>query len=314
MTSPIILPRIAAQTTLNRRGEKRADAGWIEARFKCGEARILALFDLKAPVMPSEDRQQAAIRWLDPRDPALQDATAGDMIYLGEQGETPVFAVNLAPHATPPHLLEAFHPLVDVRSLAVQGVLPQDELLLAAQARALCAWHAVNRCCGRCGARTLPKDGGWSRGCTACGQSHYPRTDPAVIMLITHGDLCLLGHEHRFNDGMYSTLAGFVEAGDDIEHAVRREVREEAGIEVGAVHYVASQPWPFPHSLMIGCWGEALSTGITIDASELGDVRWFNRGELASMIENRHPKGLYVPPAISMAHTLIRGFLSHALG
>ena len=173
---------------------------------------------------------------------------------------------------------------MDLRSLAVQGVLSEMELLIASQARALLAWHSVNRCCTRCGGLVRPHDAGWRRHCGACGLDAYPRMDPAVIMLITHGGRCLLGHEHRFPEKLYSTLAGYVEPGDDIEHAVRREIKEEAGIEVGTVRYIASQPWPFPHSLMIGCWGEALSGELTLNTSEIADARWFSREEAASML------------------------------
>jgi NAD+ diphosphatase len=132
-------------------------------------------------------------------------------------------------------------------------------------------------------------------------------------MLITHGGRCLLGHEHRFTARLYSTLAGYVEAGDDIEHAVQREIKEEAGIEVGEVRYIASQPWPFPHSLMIGCWGAALSDKIALDTNELSDARWFTREEATSMLTSAHPEGLMVPPPISMAHTLIRAFVDGAI-
>ena len=210
--------------------------------------------------------------------------------------------------------LEALKPLVDLRSLALQGVLCEAELLIAAQARALLGWHALNRCCVRCGSLVRATEGGWRRSCPACGLDTYPRTDPAVIMCITHNGRCLLGHESRFPEKMYSTLAGFVEAGDDIEHAVRREIKEEADIDVGEVRYVASQPWPFPHSLMIGCWGEALTDAIELDKTEIADARWFSREEAAAMLALAHPDGLFVPPAISMAHTLIRSFVDGALG
>ena len=186
--------------------------------------------------------------------------------------------------------------------------------MIAAQARAVLAWHALNRCCVRCGGYVRPTDGGWRSSCPACGLDAYPRTDPAVIMLITHSGRCLLGHEHRFPEKMYSTLAGFVEAGDDIENAVRREIKEEAGVDVGEVRYVASQPWPFPHSLMIGCWGEALTDAIELDKTEIADARWFSREEAAAMLALAHPDGLFVPPSISMAHTLIRGFVDGVLG
>lgn len=314
MIAGIIRPGIAAETRLDRRGDRRTDTEWVRRRLHSPEARVLLLIDLKVPILPSEADHEAAVRWLTPDDKALKHVPAEEFIFLGERDGASLFAANLAPYLPEADAIaEAFRPCVDLRSLAVQGALPNDELLIAAQARAICAWHAVSLCCGRCGARTLNADAGWRRQCRACGLNLYPRTDPAVIMLITRGDACLLGSEHRFPERMYSTLAGFVEAGDDIENAVRREVKEEAGITVGEVRYVASQPWPFPHSLMIGCWGAAESDEIRLDASELRDVRWFSREEVREMIEGRHPDGLFVPPPISMAHVLIRGFLAGTL-
>jgi NAD+ diphosphatase len=308
-------PGIGAQIAFERNGARRGDGEFLKARFGDASAFVLALCDLRVPILPSPDRQTAELCLISARNALLRDRTPHDFIYLGERQGAPLFALNIAPcDPESPAALSRLHPLADLRSLALQGVLPQEDLMVAAQARALLAWRDATRCCGRCGARVTTTDGGWRLRCSACLRDHYPRTDPAVIMLITRGDLCLMGHEHRFPQGLYSTLAGFVEPGDDIEHAVRREVLEESGIEVGAVRYVASQPWPFPHSLMIGCWGEALTSGIRIDTTELGDVRWFTRDELYAMIDGRHPDGLFVPPPISMAHTLIRGFLSGALG
>ena len=152
-----------------------------------------------------------------------------------------------------------------------------EELSLCGQARALAQWHENARCCGHCGGTTLVKDGGWRRKCWACGLEWFPRTDPVVIMLITDGERCLLAHEHRYGDKMFSALAGFIEPGEDIEHAVRREVLEETNIRVGEVNYHSSQPWPFPHSLMLGCIGRAETTDITIDSGELAEARWFSR-------------------------------------
>jgi NAD+ diphosphatase len=133
-------------------------------------------------------------------------------------------------------------------------------------------------------------------------------------MLITQNGQCLMGHEPCFPDNMYSVLAGFIEPGDDIETAVRREIMEEAGIRVGRVDYVASQPWPFPHSLMIGCWGEALDDRITLDVTELPEARWFDRTEVTDMMAGRHPLGHIVPPQLSIAHTLIRAFAEGHIG
>jgi NAD+ diphosphatase len=154
------------------------------------------------------------------------------------------------------------------------------------------------------------KIGGYRRDCPACGAQHFPRTDPVAIMLTVHGDRCLLGRQRRFLPGMYSCLAGFIEPGETIEDAVRRETREESGILVGRVDYRASQPWPFPASLMIGCVAEALTTEITRDDEELEDCRWFDRDEVRRMFAGDHPDGLLPPNRIAIAHHLLRGFIA----
>lgn len=309
------MPTLTAETGLNRLGGKRSDAAYIAARSVAPGTKVLVLVDLKVPVIQSADAKAAQLRWL-----AMGEvealASPETLVFLGEDASgVAVFACNIDPHqfAQSPAALQSLQPLVDLRPLAVQGVLRQRELLIAAQARAILGWHALNRCCVRCGSAIHAAEGGWRRTCPACGLDAYPRTDPAVIMLITHGGRCLLGHEHRYPEKMYSTLAGFVEAGDDIENAVRREIKEEAGLDVGEVRYVASQPWPFPHSLMIGCWGEALDGAIAIDRNEIVDARWFARDEVAAMLAGAHPDGLFVPPPISMAHMLIRCFVGGAL-
>jgi NAD+ diphosphatase len=316
MQNIITPPKLSAQLAYKRLSEKRTDTAYLSAARDSAEARVLALFDLKVPIIPSEDGSAARVRWLSFHAVGTI-AKPVDTVFLGESDHgAPLFGVNFSPlqlsKATA--IAEAMKPLVDLRSLAVQGVLRDEELLLVSQVRSLMSWHMINRCCARCGGLVRFADGGWRKHCGACGLDAYPRMDPAVIMLITKGERCLLGHEHRFPEKMYSTLAGYVEPGDDIEHAVRREIKEEAGIDVGTVHYVASQPWPFPHSLMIGCWGEALSDGLELDKTEIADARWFDRTEIASMLEGRHPDGLFVPPSISMAYTLIRGFLDGAFG
>ena len=237
------------------------------------------------------------------------------LLGIGADG-APTFAATLSASdlAAMGAAAERFAPLVDLRTLALQGQMPAEDLSIAGQARALAAWHAIQRCCGKCGGRTRSREGGWRRDCRACGQMHFPRSDPAVIMAITHNNRILLGHEHRFPDKFHSVLAGFVEPGDDIETAVRRETMEEAGVLVGAVRYIASQPWPFPHQLMIGCWAEALSDTITLDVTELPEARWVGREEVTSMLAGTHPLGHTVPAPLSIAHTLIRAFAEGKLG
>jgi NAD+ diphosphatase len=196
--------------------------------------------------------------------------------------------------------------LVDLRSIAVSGLLPRDQTALLAAAKALMHWHAHHRFCSNCGAPTEVAVAGWRRDCKVCGATHFPRTDPVVIMLAVDGDACLLGRQPRFPKGMYSALAGFVEPGETIEAAVRREVREEAAVTCRAVQYFASQPWPFPASLMIGCFAQAESRSVEVDRVELEDARWFSREETMALIERRHPDGLTAPTSMAIAHHLLK--------
>jgi NAD+ diphosphatase len=309
-----LMRHIQPQLSLNRWGERRADREWIDSQRTAADARYILLVDLKLAIVSNEERTQTRLRYFAGGALISLGVKLSDTFFLGvaEDG-APCFAAALAPTQIA-DAAERFAPLVDLRSLALQGQLSTQEIAMAGQARALAYWHATQRCCGRCGARTLCRDGGWRRDCWACGQMHFPRSDPAVIMAIIHEDRILLGHEHRFAENLYSVLAGFVEPGDDIENAVRREIMEEAGVPVGAVHYVVSQPWPFPHSLMIGCWGEALSDAIAIDPRELVEARWVSRPELAAMLAGDHPLGHKVPPPLSISHTLIRAFADGTLG
>ena len=172
---------------------------------------------------------------------------------------------------------------------AVMADLTARDAELAATARALLEWHRSHRFCASCGAPSVISHAGWQRQCPACSALHFPRTDPVVIMLITRGNSLLLGRGPTWPEGMYSLLAGFIEPGETIEAAVRREVYEESGIVVGEVNYLASQPWPFPASLMIGCRGEAISEAITIDPEELQDALWISREDLVAAFAGTHP-------------------------
>jgi NAD+ diphosphatase len=307
---------ILPQLSLNRRGERRSDRDWIDGLRAAPAARYILLADLKLAIVSNPERTRTRLRIFSGGELTELGLNLKDAFFLGQAEDgAPHFAIALtvAEMAAIPDAAGLLAPLVDLRSLALQGQLSTEEIALAGQARALAVWHATHRCCGRCGARTRSRDGGWRRDCWSCGQMHFPRSDPAVIMAIIHEDRLLLGHEHRFAEKLYSVLAGFVEPGDDIETAVRREIMEEAGVRVGAVHYVASQPWPFPHSLMIGCWGEALSDAITIDVTELAEVRWVSRAEVVAMLAGEHPQEHRVPPPLSISHTLIRAFAEGTL-
>jgi NAD+ diphosphatase len=234
--------------------------------------------------------------------------TQAEQAFLGTLGERPVFATLVEPSAAEIVKDDGAFRALDLRSIAVQGAVPPEELGPLATGKALLGWHARHRFCAQCGAPTILSCAGFRRDCRSCGTQHFPRTDPVVIMLVSHGDRCLLGRQPRFPKGVYSCLAGFLEPGETSEDAVRRETLEEAGITVGAVRYQASQPWPFPASIMIGCRGEAVSDRLTIDRDELEDARWFSKDEVRLMLERRHPKDLTTPPPMAIAHHLIRGW------
>jgi NAD+ diphosphatase len=199
--------------------------------------------------------------------------------------------------------------LIDMRSIAVQGLLAPDYIGMFGQAKALLHWHARHGHCANCGAPTRVAAAGWRRECDACKAQHFPRTDPVVIMLAVDGDNCLLGRQARFPKSMYSCLAGFLEPGETVEDAVRREIFEEAGIRCGAVAYLASQPWPFPASLMIGCIAQAATRELHIDGVELEDARWFSRAEAASMLQGRHPGKLAAPHSMAIANHILRAWV-----
>jgi NAD+ diphosphatase len=307
------MPTVGPTTTLDRLAHKRGDDAFVKSKLKEPGTRILLLADLKPVIRSNPERTTAKLAWFSPEEIVAFGFPVGETLFLGvDRAGAAHFTLAVNEHRTRhvPGAVEKLRPIVDLRSLAMQGAMTPEELSLCGQARALAQWHENARCCGRCGGVTLVKDAGWRRSCWACKTEWFPRTDPVVIMLVTDGDRCLLAHEHRYTEKMYSALAGYIEPGEDIEHAVRREVLEETNIKVGEVTYHSSQPWPFPHSLMIGCLGRAESTDITIDSGEIADARWFSRKDARLMLERRHPDGLHVPGRQAIANTLIERFVA----
>jgi NAD+ diphosphatase len=226
-------------------------------------------------------------------------------IFLGLRDGAAVFGMGISAAAVEKLMTRDDVAVNELRGMAMQGVVPPEQLSAIAMAKSMVSWHQRHGFCANCGTRTAMKEGGWKRDCPNCKAEHFPRTDPVVIMLVTSGDKCLLGRQKQFLPGMYSCLAGFVEAAETIEDAVRREILEESGIRCTDVNYYMTQPWPYPSSLMIGCTARATSEDIVVDRTELEDARWFDRDEARLMITRKHPDGLAGPHPFAIAHHLV---------
>ncbi|MDB5501467.1 MAG: diphosphatase [Tardiphaga sp.] len=243
---------------------------------------------------------------------ALKAGANPGTIFLGLRDGAAVFGMGIGASAVETLLTRSDFALTELRGMAMQGVVPPDQLSAIAMAKSLVSWHQRHGFCANCGVRSTMAEGGWKRVCPSCKTEHFPRTDPVAIMLVEKGDKCLLGRQKQFPPGMYSCLAGFIEAAETIEDAVRREIFEEAGIRCTDVKYYMTQPWPYPSSLMIGCSARATSEAITIDHMELEDARWFDRDEARLMLKREHPDGLAGPHPFAIAHHLLGRWLQPA--
>ncbi|MDB5414926.1 MAG: pyrophosphatase [Rubritepida sp.] len=289
---------------LDRRSSQRDDAAWVQAQLADDAALFAPVWRSRNLMRGVEQGQPEAVLLSRSGAEAVRMA-GGPWALLGLWDKRPVFAVDCSATDDPlPLLPPEMGTFSDLRGVA--GLLPEGEASVLAHARGLMHWRVKHRFCGVCGNGTEPRSAGNAMACPNCGAQHFPRTDPAVIMLVVRGDSCLLGHSQRFpNVKMYSTLAGFLEPGESLEEAVRREVMEEAGISVGLVRYHSSQPWPFPASIMLGFYGEGLTDQIVIDPEELMDARWFTRAEL----RDPDAHGFALPRVDSIARRLIEDWL-----
>src|ERR1700739_2041690 len=238
-------------------------------------------------------------------DEALKFGANPGTVFLGLRDGAAVFGMGISSASAEKLIGRGDVAVSELRGMAMQSTVPADELSAVAMAKSLVNWHQRHGFCANCGAKTSMREGGWKRECQSCKAEHFPRTDPVVIMLVTKGDKCLMGRQGRFPPGMYSCLAGFVEAAETIEDAVLREVFAESGIRCTDVAYYMTQPWPYPSSLMIGCTARALTEDIVVDRTELEDARWFDSAEARLMLTRKHPDGLAGPPAFAIAHHLL---------
>ena len=282
------------------------------AHLRSDDAKLLALEghrDARAYVVYRDSlvvkREAASPRALLSLDEALTFGANPGTIFLGLREGTPVFGMGISPAAVEKLSTRDDAAVTELRGMAMQGVVPANQLSAIAMAKSMVNWHQRHGYCANCGTRTAMKEGGWKRDCPNCKAEHFPRTDPVVIMLVASGDKVLLGRQKHFPPGMYSCLAGFVEAAETIEDAVRREIFEEAGIHCTDVNYYMTQPWPYPSSLMIGCTARATNEEVVVDRSELEDARWFDRNEATLMIKREHPEGLAGPHPFAIAHHLL---------
>jgi len=293
-----------AHNPLNRMAELRDKPDTMAAMAASSDARAIVL----AGDIPILRRRGDSLDALFSMSEAHTLGQARECVFLGHDGIRPIFGLALEAQEPETHQGRDDLLVIDARSIAVQGLLSSEWLGPLGEAKSLLYWHRRHRFCAVCGQPTELKSGGWKRVCPSCEAEHFPRTDPVAIMMAVKGDKCVLGRQSRFPPGMYSCLAGFIEPGETIENAVRRELFEEAGVRTGAVRYLASQPWPFPGSMMIGCIAEALDDELVIDGEELEDARWFSRDEVISMLKGEHAQGLLAPQPIAIANAIMRAW------
>jgi len=275
--------------TLDRADRLRHDAEALAAAQSDWRARLLVL-DRFDPALDGDGR----LVWT-----SLAEAPEGaELVLLGlGERDRPHFAA-LAPGDRAP-------PGRSLRLFAMLGQMAPGEAATYAAARSLLDWHSRHGFCANCGGRTAMFRAGWGRRCDGCDAEHFPRVDPVVIMLAEHQGRCLLGRQPAWPAGRYSALAGFLEVGESIEEAVARELFEEAGVRVRGVRYIASQPWPFPSSLMIACVGQAEDDAITLDTHELEDAFWATRDEVRAALAGDDGARFLAPPDYAIAHTLL---------
>jgi NAD+ diphosphatase len=289
---------------LNRSANERRDDSWVMEHLSAPGSRYLPFWRLNPLARGGEP---AELRWLGPE---LMERLDEGMtpLLLGVREGVAHFAIDLSAMADPLVALGLEGgEFCDARGIATS--LADGEAGILAQARSLIDWHTRHRFCGSCGRPTRTGSGGGMRSCSDCGAEDFPNPHPVVIMVVWRGDRCLLGQGRSWAQPRFSALAGFMDQGETIEEAVAREVKEEVGLEADDVVYVASQPWPFPANLMIGCFAHVNDDAITLDQVELANARWFSKDEIRRAFEAPESVDFGIPAGIAIAHHLIRAWI-----
>ncbi|HEX5339291.1 MAG TPA: NAD(+) diphosphatase [Gammaproteobacteria bacterium] len=295
------IPFVFAHPTLDRLTLQRKDDAWLDTALHAPDTCFVPVCNEQNAVTGRDEHAMPLLLRSAAAQALLKDAYCA--VLLGRYQDHPCFALGL-PHPT------GLPPDTTLTNLRPQfGVMDNEALALLGYARALVHWHLHNRFCGHCGNATESHNAGHELHCAHCGDILYPRISPAIIVLVSHGERCLLGNQSSWDPSRYSTIAGFVEPGEDLESAVRREVFEETNIRVGALQYQYSQPWPYPESLMLGFQAEALNTDIKCNDGELLDARWFSRDEI--LAELAHGR-LSLPTRQSISYRLLREWFAQA--
>jgi len=304
-------PNIFANNPLDRASNSRTDLDWLNSQLNSPDSLFVPLWRLNPLILPPQkDGEMSDVGWLT-RDAIRAFNLAEPMtVLLGVEDGRSYFAVDISEVRDPENKgpLAGMGSYEDLRQISMS--IAGSEAAIMAQAKSMIDWHRRHKFCANCGAETEMGDAGYKRACSNCGSEHFPRTDPVVIMLATLGDdRALLGRQKKWPPKMFSALAGFLEPGESIEEAVARELHEEAGIRVKNVTYHSTQPWPYPSSLMIGCFAESETEDITVDGIELTEAHWFEKDKLRDALNGAGDGSVAVPPPMAIAHQLVKSFV-----